>query len=391
MRVLAITSLFPNAARPNAAPFNRQQLVALGRQCELHVLAPILTIPGSHWLGSKLSIVDARKVPQRDAFDGLSVTHPRVLYAPGLQGAFGVPLFASSLLHHVLPLRGKVDVVFAAWAHPDGCAAYLLSKALGVPCVVKVQGSDIDVFSRLTPHKYWLRSILPRLDRVVAVSKALARDVETLGVDRSRIDLVYNGVDPKLFRVMDRSAARDALGVPRDVPMILFVGNLLADKGVGELCDAFEALRARHPTVHLAIVGKGPLAQRCEALGERALFLGQRPLAEIPEWMAAADIVTLPSYHEGTPNVVLEALTCGRRVVATHVGGIPDLISDPLLGELVAPQNARALEDALYRALEVRYDGTDVARLGGRGDWEQSAKTLLDVLRNAAERSRGVG
>src|SRR5690606_28163481 len=112
------------------------------------------------------------------------------------------------------------------------------------------------------------------------------------------------------------------------------------------------------------------------------------PLAEIPEWMAAADIVTLPSYHEGTPNVVLEALTCGRRVVATHVGGIPDLISDPLLGELVAPQNARALEDALYRALEVRYDGTDVARLGGRGDWEQSAKTLLDVLRNAAERSR---
>lgn len=391
MRVLAITSLFPNAARPNAAPFNRQQLAALGRQCELAVLAPILTLPGSRWLSTKLSIVDSSRVPTQDTFDGLPVRHPRVLYAPGLQGAFGVPLYASSLVRHVLPFRGKIDVVFAAWAHPDGCAAYLISRALGVPCVVKVQGSDIDLFSHLTPHKYWLRALLPKVDGVVAVSNALARDVGALGVDPQRISLVYNGVDPTLFRVSDRDAARDALGIPRDVPLILFVGNLLVDKGVEELCTAFESLRSRHPSVRLAIIGKGPLARRCEALGERALFLGQRPLAEIPQWMAASDVVTLPSYHEGTPNVVLEALTCGRRVVATHVGGIPDLITDTRLGELIAPKDAKALDEALYRALDVRYEATEVAKLGGRGDWEQSAKTLLEVLNKTIEAFRRGG
>lgn len=388
MRVLAITSLFPNAARPNAAPFNRQQLVALGRQCELHVLAPILTLPGSRWLSKRLSIVDSSQVPHQDTFDGLSVRHPRVMYAPGLQGALGVPLFAASLAHHVLPYRGKVDVVFGAWAHPDGCAAHLISRALGVPCVVKVQGSDIDLFSHLTPHKYWLRGVLPKLDGVVAVSRALARDVEGLGVAKSRISLVYNGVDPSLFHVRDRAVAREALGLSQDSRWILFVGNLLADKGINELCDAFSNLREKHPSVHLAVIGKGPLATRCEQLGERVRFLGQRPLQEIPLWMAAADVVTLPSYHEGTPNVVLEALTCGRRVVATTVGGIPDLITDPLVGELIPPKDALALEAALLRAVDVCYEGTEVAKLGGRGDWNQSASHLLDVLSKTLVQSK---
>lgn len=388
MRVLAITSLFPNAARPNAAPFNRQQLVALGRQCELDVLAPILTLPGSHLLGNRLSVVDARQVPREANFDGLSVRHPRVLYAPGMQGVLGVPLFAASLLSHVLPYRGKIDVVFGAWAHPDGCAAHLISRALGVPCVVKVQGSDIDLFAHLTPHKYWLRAVLPKLDGVVAVSRALARDVEKLGVPASRIDLVYNGVDPRLFHVREREAARTELGIPQECRLILFVGNLLKDKGVEELCEAFVRLRVKHPTARLAIIGKGPLASRCEQLGERVHFLGQRPLQEIPVWMAASDVVTLPSYHEGTPNVVLEALTCGRRVVATTVGGIPDLIPNPQLGELIPPKDSDALEQALLRAVDVRYEGAEVAKLGGRGDWNESASQLLAVLRKAVGRSK---
>jgi glycosyltransferase involved in cell wall biosynthesis len=381
MRVLAVTSLFPNAARPLVAPFNRQQLAALGRLCEVHTFAPILTFPGAKLLGNRISGVDASTVPLSDTIDNLRVRHPRALYTPGLQGFVGVPLYAASLMRHVLPFRGKVDVVFAAWAHPDGCAAPLIAKVLGVPCVVKVQGSDIDLYGDLFPHKYWLRAMLPRVDRVVAVSRALARDVGELGVPLDRTRVVYNGVDPTLFHVRDRAVAREQLGIPLDARLILYVGNVLQDKGARELVAAFKSVRERDPLAHLAVVGKGPLVHLFESMGDRVIVPGPRPLPEIPVWMAASDVVTLPSYHEGTPNVVIEALNCGRRVVATNVGGIPDLITEPALGTLVPVKDERALGQALSEALSVTYDPSSVATKGGRGDWEQSARHLLEVLR----------
>jgi glycosyltransferase involved in cell wall biosynthesis len=99
--------------------------------------------------------------------------------------------------------------------------------------------------------------------------------------------------------------------------------------------------------------------------------------------MAATDALVLPSWAEGTPNVVLEALACGRRVVATAVGGIPDLITAPILGELVPPRTPSALSEALERAVDTRYCPADVARAGAGGGWEESARRLELSLRMA--------
>jgi glycosyltransferase involved in cell wall biosynthesis len=96
--------------------------------------------------------------------------------------------------------------------------------------------------------------------------------------------------------------------------------------------------------------------------------------------MAACDALVLPSWAEGTPNVVLEALACGRRVVATDVGGIPDLVTGPALGVLVPPRDVAALTAALDQAAGWRYDPAEVAALGARGGWEASAAALYDVL-----------
>lgn len=381
MRVLAVTSLFPNPLRPLAAPFNRQQLAALGRLCEVHTFAPILTFPGAALFGDKITGIDASKVPLVDRVDNLDVRYPRALYTPGMQGYVGVPLYAASLARHLLPFRGKVDVVFAAWAHPDGCAAPMIGKLLGVPSVVKVQGSDIDLYADLFPHNLWLKQMLPRVDRIVAVSRALARDVSKLGVSPEKTRVVYNGVDPNLFHPRDRKAARAQLNLPEDARLILFVGNVLQDKGVRELAAAFAEVRKGDPRAYLAVVGKGPLLDSLKSLGDNVIAPGPRPLEEIPVWMAACDVLTLPSYHEGTPNVVIEALNCGRRVVATDVGGIPDLITSEALGELVPPKVTAPLAAALKRALEAQYDPARVAEQGGRGDWNDSAEALLAVLR----------
>ncbi len=390
MRVLVVTKIFPNAAEPLSAPFNRQQFAALAARPGVEiadVLATIPYYPGAGLLARWSTAGRLGAVPAREVIDGLPVRHPRTLFVPRAGHSTWGPLYVASLLPLVPQYRGKVDVVLASWAYPDGFAGVVLARALGVPAVVKLHGSDINVNARLPGPRRQLQWALPRAARVVAVSRALADEVAALGVARERIALVMNGVDGELFRPGDRAAARVTLGLPAGVPTALYVGNLKESKGVLDLAVAFERLAARRADAHLVVVGGGDARAGLEAvaarLGGRMHVLGPRPLAEVPTFMAACDVLALASWAEGTPNVVLEALASGRRVVASAVGGIPDLLHHRSLGELVAPRALDELADALDRALSAPYDPAAVAALGARGGWAASAEALHQVLASA--------
>jgi teichuronic acid biosynthesis glycosyltransferase TuaC len=392
MRVLVVTKIFPNAVEPLSAPFNRQQLAALGRRCEVEVLATIPWFPAAGALARWSPAGKLGAVPRAEQIDGLPVAHPRVLYLPRVGHSLSAALYAASVLPAVLRRRGRFDVLLGSWAYPDGVAAVALGRALGVPTVVKLHGSDIDVLSERPALRRQLALALPRAARVVAVSRALAAKAEALGVAPDRIDLVTNGVDGALFHPRARAAARAALGHAGDPrPWLLYVGRVEADKGAHELAAAFARVAAARPPLdaRLVVVGDGKaraaMEETLRPLGERALFVGPRPLPEIPVWMGACDVVTLPSHHEGTPNVLLEALACGRRIVATRVGGIPDVVHRAELGALVPVGDVDALTDALADALATPYDAAAVAALGSRGGWDESAARLLASL----ERARG--
>jgi glycosyltransferase involved in cell wall biosynthesis len=254
--------------------------------------------------------------------------------------------------------------------------------------VVKVSGSDITVHARVPAVARNLRWALPRAGRIVAVSRPLGDAVALFGVPRERIDVVTNGVDGELFRPRDRSQARAGLGHGGDGRRwLLYVGRLEEAKGVLDLLEAFAAVAGRRPDLRLVIVGDGALRPACEKaaaeLGDRVLVAGGRPLPEVPHWMAACDALVLPSWAEGTPNVVLEALACGRRVVATQVGGIPDVVTGPGLGELVPARDPRRLAEALERAADAHYAPEAVARSGARYGWDESARRLEASLREA--------
>lgn len=390
LRVLAITQLFPNTREPLFSQFNRQQFAALGSLCELTIVAPVPWFPGAARLAAATRAGHLAGLTATEHIDGLQVRHPRFLHVPKLGQWFAGPLQAGWLWPSVRRYRGKVDVVLGAWAYPDGCAAVALAAALGVPAVVKLHGSDMNVVARLPGPRLWLRAALPRAARVVAVSRRLGDEAVALGVDPARIDLVFNGVDRSLFCPGERAEARQKLGIADDRRRILFVGNLLATKGVGDLLAAFERVAAGDDGVDLVLVGDGPMRKNCEQLADRlpgrVVVAGARPLDEVARWMTACDVVTLPSWNEGTPNVVLEALSAGRRVVATDVGGIPDLLCEPSLGAMVPVRNIDQLADALAVAARTDYDQAQVAQLGGRGDWQQSARDLHAVLARAAQR-----
>lgn len=389
MRVLAITKIFPNAAEPLSAPFNRQQFAALRELCDLEVMATIPWFPGAGLLSKWSSAGKLAAVPRRETIAGIQVTHPRTLFLPKLAHATWGPLYAASIAPLLLPYRGKFDVVLGSWAYPDGFASVIAARLLGIPCVVKLHGSDINLISKIPGPRRMMAWALPRAARVVAVSRPLADEVIGLGVPADRVKIVMNGVDGDLFTPGDRAAARAQLDLPADQPLAIYVGNLKPEKGVMDLGRAWAKVLDAVPKATLLVIGDGPLRTDLEgvtaSLGERVRLIKRQPLERIPLYMAAANILVLPSHSEGTPNVVLEALASGRRVVATYVGGVPDLITSDKLGSLVPAHDPDALAASIVSALRSSYDPNEVARLGARGGWAASASALHAVLAEAAK------
>jgi glycosyltransferase involved in cell wall biosynthesis len=387
--VLILTKVFPNSVNRHGSAFNRQQFVRLSRLCDVHMIALIPWFPGAHLFSAASEAGRLHAVPAREEIDRLEVKHPRAFFFPRFGHAMNPMTFALSLLPTVFPLRKQVDVILGSWAFPDGIAAIELGRWLRLPVVVKVHGSDLNVLPGHSSIRRVFRRKLPLADRLVAVSRPLAAKAAELGVPPDRIAVVPNGVDRTLFAPRDRTEARRELGLPAG-RLILYVGRLESAKGVLDLLQAFDQIAPSSPELCLALVGDGSEMSRCrDARAKwpgRVFVPGVQPLAQVARWTAACDLLTLPSWNEGTPNVVLEALASGRRVVATRVGGIPDVLGSAAIGEMVSPRCPDELAQALLRAVHSSYDPMTVSA-AGPPDWDVSAGLLHQVLLSARDGS----
>jgi teichuronic acid biosynthesis glycosyltransferase TuaC len=314
---------------------------------------------------------------------GCDVDHVRYPALPAISRPFNGHLCARAL---AAPLRAFApDVVLAYWLYPDGYGAMRAARAAGVPFVAGARGSDLRVRDAIS--RRLTRPVVRAARRLLVVSEDLGRvAVEGYGAEPHRIRAIPNGCDASLFHPGDRSAARRALGVAEDAEVVLYVGRLVAEKGLRELLQASRRLVAQRPRARVVLVGEGPLRGELDAAlaADPSLPLqlaGAQAPAEVARWMVAADVVTLPSYSEGHPNVLVEALACGRPVVATPVGGIPEVV-DAANGVLVPTRDADALAAALVQALERNWDEAALARRFSR-DWEQVARETLDACGEA--------
>jgi glycosyltransferase involved in cell wall biosynthesis len=215
------------------------------------------------------------------------------------------------------------------------------------------------------------------------VSEHLRHQAIRMGASAERTRAVRNGCDTSVFRLTDRAAARAGLGLDAESEVVIFVGWIAPTKGLRELVDAVTRLRISHPRLQLFCIGEGALQPELEArakdagLGRSIRFLGWRDSPEVASWLAAANVFCLPSYAEGCPNSVIEALACGRPVVATNVGGIPELV-DSESGILVAPQDSEALAEALSEALSRPWDEPRISQRSQRS-WDQVAEETRQI------------
>jgi glycosyltransferase involved in cell wall biosynthesis len=257
--------------------------------------------------------------------------------------------------------------------------------------VVKVHGSDVNVVSHDRFARPQIAKILPKANAVVAVSRPLADELASIGVPRERLHLVRNGVDTEVFHPRDKQRSRRELGLDVDGQIVTLVGRIEPQKGVTDLMEAFEQVLTQKPMTRLVLVGDGVLRN---GLGEHplvrrgaVLLTGPQPLPKVADYIGAADVFTLPSHAEGTPNVVLEALACGIPVVATRVGGIPDVLADARTGIVVEPRDPVSLAGGLLAALDREWDQEAIVRAGPTS-WTESANALYNVLVEALRTKR---
>lgn len=355
MRILVLTNLYPNPYQPNRGIWHHHRIKALAEHHEVSVIAPIL------WTEElRCRLQQGRQLaPHRQAIrDGVTVSHPRYLYPPKvLRSSYGTCYRWSVAKTFQRAIRDlDPNVVYATWAYPDGLAAVQLCKQLGLPVAVKVCGSDIHQLDLYPARIAGTVHALVNADAVVAVSTDLSRKVVELGADKSKVHVVYNGVDSDLFCPGCRFQARERLGLASDKQTLLFVGNLVPVKGLDILLGACSKLANRAPSFQCHIIGDGPLRSTLErtalhaGLTHSVIFHGAKPQSELPDWYRAADIVVLPSYSEGIPNVLLEASACGRPFIATRVGGIPELPRSGMT-KLVPPGSIAELANAIESSL----------------------------------------
>jgi len=299
-----------------------------------------------------------------------------ILPEPGVLGgrlqALGVPV-------HTVPLAARL-------VSPSALLALARVLRRERPAIVQSHGARTNVYTRLaarlarvpvilsTVHNslfdyevggarrraYVLAERLtsPLADRIVAVSGAVERDlIERYRIRADRVVTIRNGIDADRFRPSRPPAAvREELALAPDAPVVGVVGRLTPQKGHAVLLRALPPLVRRFPRLRCLVVGDGPLdgalRREAEALGlaGHCRFTGARP--DVADLLSVLDVVVLPSFSEGLPFVLLEAMALGRPVVATRVGGNPEVVEDTVTGLLVPPGDPAAVADAVARLLD---------------------------------------
>jgi teichuronic acid biosynthesis glycosyltransferase TuaC len=396
LRTLLFSSLYPSSVRPGHGIFvetRLRELLASGR-VSTHVVAPVPWFPSRHPRWGDYARMAA--TPQRETRNGIDVLHPRYFLPPKV----GMTLAPLSMALGALPAIRRLqaeghdfDVIDAHYFYPDGVAAALLAGWLNKPFIITARGSDLNLLSLYALPRRMMQWAAAKASASVGVCAALVDVLRAWGLPESRLHVMRNGVDLQRFRPLPQAQTREALGL-EGAPILLSVGHLVALKGQRFLIEALAMLLPAHPQARLVIVGEGPERSNLLALAtrlgvaDRVTLTGALPNAELLRWYSAADVLLLASSREGWANVLLEAMACGTPVVATAVGGSPEVVSAAVAGLLVEQASGEIFAAAIRQLLSAPIDRSAVRAYAENFGWQQTTKAQLALFEATVSAAR---
>ncbi len=387
-QILTFTNLFPWSGQPHHGRFvqDRMQRVIAKTGWSWAVIHPVPMLSTAAKLGRSRS---------QEQFEGVTVHHVPYFHIPGLSMGRQARRMAKASLPVVQELCGNHKTLLDAhYVYPDGVAALTIAAQLNLPCVVTARGTDLNVLGKNRGIATQIQEKVHHAHRLLTVSHALKQsfltilddskaDVSKADDSKAKVEVVRNGVDLDLFQPADKQAARQALNLPADGKLILGVGRLVQAKGFHHAA----AVTAQIPGASLVLAGDGPQRRTISTLlgPDRCYFLGAVAKQRLALAYQACDLLVLPSYREGWPNVVTEALACGLPVVASRVGGIPEILGDKGPCMMVSPGNENALKQAIQAMLESPPTQSQIRTMAEKYSWEQPVQKLVEIFSEALQ------
>lgn len=320
----------------------------------------------------------------RDGLPGLSFEQVHVPAYP----LFREPQYLIALATTIVRVAcdRDLDLVHAHYAVPHATAAYLAEQIVrsdADPCqlrtVTTLHGTDITLIGADPSYRRVVAFSIERSHGVTAVSESLRREtIEMLGIERD-VRVIPNFLDCAVHRRRDGGALRAQLS-PDDRPVVMHVSNFRPVKRLDAVLEVFRRINDRIPS-RLVLVGDGPERLRAEALAGRlgiaALvhFAGEQQ--DPVDWLSAADLFLLPSSQESFGMAALEAMACGVPVVASRVGGLPEVIEDGRTGFLCAPED---LDGMAERGIALLTDAALAGRIGREAEQVVTTRYCIDEV-----------
>jgi teichuronic acid biosynthesis glycosyltransferase TuaC len=386
MKILISTGIFPNRFEINFGIYNLKQTEALRKHGELCVIAPVPYFP------STLKFTGYQKyprIPRTDRIGNVVVNYPRYFVTPKiLRSLHGLFLLLSTFrFYRRMIRRERFDAIVGFFAYPFGFANACLGRMFNIPVFVSCRGSDINYLTRQRLRRRAIAWSLRNSTGVFCVSEDLRGKVIALGVAADKVTVIPNGIEPERFRRTDKARAREDLGLDAKARLLICVSRLDPEKGIDVLIDAFSYIKEKD--VQLIIAGWGTeeenLKSQVERLGlrDRIHFAGNIPHHELPRWLNAGDLFVISSRNEGYPNALVEAMACGLPIVASRVGGVPEIVTSPDIGLLTEAENPQATANAITRALSMEWDRDMLSRVAHRRSWDNVAGDMVARIAEA--------
>ncbi len=388
--ILYFSSQFPTQHSPNRGVFSLQRVLALRHAgCDVMVVSPLdITelITGPNQL-SRLIERQAQH-PFEMVLHDIPAYYPKWICPPkriiGWYSSFFMYLQVRIAVKNILK-SFQPDVILSSWL-PDAVAASILGNAMNIPVLAIADGSDVNLWPKKYKAWSYARDILnKKTSTIIFVSEALKIVGNSQGLYGRISTVLHNAVDIHLFTPssMIRKASKFT---------VLGVGRLIPTKGFQVLLEAFaDLIKRQSQPARLLLVGDGPqrnaLLQQAIDLGVQSSveFVGSIDHEKLVKYYQEADVFCLPSFSEGFPCVVVEAMACGKPVVASRIGGIDEVV-DVVSGILVTPGDVGALCDALLQAKTRAWDGAIIRKKIVEGfGWEKWVETMTHCMDDASK------
>lgn len=364
MRILVISQIFPCQRHPTSGIFLANLMKDLSKKVDkLIIITPRVYIPNILTKIQK-KWVKWRIDPMISKESQMTIFRPYYLFLPkskyyGLNGI----LMYFSLKNKVKKIikNEKIELIIGHNILPEGIAALFLGNRFKVPFISWAIGSDIHNFAKLSKlNNYLTKKCVDNSYLVLTTSKELENRIRRISNRVKYVNTFYRGIDIANFKTLssNKEELKKKLNLNTFKKYILFTGRLIRSKGIYELAETFITISKKYSNYNLLLIGeeieKNNLIEMFKNSGllDRICFKGIVAHKEVADYMKASELLIFPSWAEGLPNVVLEAMACGLPVVATEVGGIPEILIDGKTGLSVPVRNTERLTEAAIRMIE---------------------------------------